>query len=153
MFDMFQGQEREYIETARIGRLATADSEGRPHVVPICFALADDHIVTPIDEKPQRVAPESLRRSRDISENPRAAVIIDHYSDDWSQLGWVQVRGTAAHCPPSDASHSAGVTALEQKYEQYAGHDLEARPLIRIDPGSVRSWGQLKRPEHSRRSP
>lgn len=150
---MFQGQEREYIETARIGRLATADSEGRPHVVPICFALADDQIVTPIDEKPQRVAPEALRRSRDISENPRAAVIIDHYSDDWSQLGWVQVRGTAAHCTPGDPSHSAGVTALKQKYEQYAGHNLKARPLIRIAPGSVQSWGQLKRPKNSRRPP
>lgn len=147
---MFQDQERQYIETARIGCLATADSEGRPHVVPVCFALLDDQIVSPIDEKPQRVSPEDLRRSRDIDENPRVAVLVDHYSDDWSQLGWVQVRGTAAHCTPGDASHSPGVTALKQKYEQYADHDLEDRPLIRISPGSVRSWGSLKRPNNSR---
>ncbi|WP_350355842.1 TIGR03668 family PPOX class F420-dependent oxidoreductase [Natronomonas marina] len=150
---MFQEQEREYIETAQIGRLATADSEARPHVVPICFALSDGHIVTPIDEKPQRVPPDDLRRSRDISENPRATLIVDHYADDWSQLGWVQIRGTAAHCTPGDASHAPGVTALKRKYEQYADHNLDDRPLIRIAPGSVQSWGRLNRPGNSRRSP
>jgi PPOX class probable F420-dependent enzyme len=149
---MFQDQERKYIERAPIGRLATADSEGRPHVVPICFALSDGHIVTPIDEKPQRVPPDDLRRSRDISENPRATLIVNHYSDDWSQLGWVQVRGTAAHCSSGDPSHSPGVTALKQKYEQYADHNLEDRPLIRIDPGSVRSWGRLERPKNPLRT-
>lgn len=142
---MWEERERRYVETARIGRLATADAAGRPHVVPVCFALADGHVVTPIDEKPQRVSPADLRRSRDIVDNPRVALIVDHYSEDWSQLGWVQVRGRAMHCAPDEDSHSPGVTALREKYDQYIDHDLETRPLIRIDPGSVRSWGQLSR--------
>lgn len=150
---MFQEQERQYIKTARTGRLATADAEGRPHIVPVCFALVDDHIVTPIDEKPQRVSPDELRRCQDISENPRVALLIDHYTDDWSQLGWMQVRGTATRCDPSEEPHSPGVVALRQKYDQYADHDLENRPLIRISPGSVRSWGRLERPNQSHRSP
>ena len=148
---MFQEQERQYIETAQAGRLATADTEGRPHVVPVCFALVNDHIVTPIDEKPQRASPDELRRCRDISENPRVALLIDHYTDNWSQLGWLQVRGTATYCPPSEEPHSSGVIALRQKYEQYAAHDLENRPLIRISPGSVRSWGRLEHPNQSRK--
>lgn len=143
---MFQDQERQYVETARIGRLATADAEGRPHAVPVCFALVEERIVTPIDEKPQRVSPDALRRSRDISENPRVALLVDHYTDDWSRLGWVQVRGTATHCTPGEDPHSRGVTALRQKYDQYAAHALEDRPLIQISPGSVRSWGRLQRP-------
>lgn len=143
---MFQAQERAYLETARVGRLATADLQGNPHAVPVCFAFADDYIVSPIDEKPQRVGPDALRRVQDIRENPRVALIVDHYTEDWSRLGWVQVRGRATLCPPGADPHPVGVQALEEAYDQYASHALEERPLIRIDPGSVRSWGRLERP-------
>jgi PPOX class probable F420-dependent enzyme len=143
---MFEEQERTYLETARVGRLATADSTGRPHVVPVCFALAEDHIVSPIDEKPQRVGPDALRRVQDISENPRVALIVDHYTEDWSRLGWVQVRGRASLCESGADSHPVGVRALEETYDQYESHALGERPLIRIDPGTVRSWGRLGRP-------
>lgn len=145
---MYQSQERQYLETARIGRLATADAEGHPHIVPVCFAFVGDHIVSPIDEKPQRVSPDELRRSRDISENSRVALLVDHYTDEWSRLGWVQVRGTATRCAPGQEQHSRGIRELRQKYDQYADHDLEERPLIRIAPASVRSWGRLQRPDN-----
>lgn len=146
---MFRDRERRYVASARIGRLATADIEGHPHVVPVCFAFAEDHIVTPIDEKPQRVSPDALRRSRDIEENPRVALVVDHYTEEWSRLGWVQVRGTATRCSPDEKYHPLAVRALRRKYDQYADHDLEERPLIRIAPGSVRSWGRLERPNGS----
>lgn len=149
---MFQDEQRQYVERARVGRLATADADARPHAVPVCFAFVGDRIVTPIDEKPKSVSPSALRRSRDIEENPRVALLVDHYTDDWDGLGWVQVRGTATRCSSGDPLHARGVAALEDKYDQYAGHDLDERPLIRIDPGSVRSWGRLDRPA-SRRSP
>lgn len=84
---MLQDQERTYIETAQIGRLATVDAEGRPHIVPVCFTFIDDHIVTPIDEKPKNVSPDALHRSQDIIENPHVTVIVDHYTDDWPQFG------------------------------------------------------------------
>lgn len=144
---MMDGQEREYVEDARVARLATADAEGRPHVVPVCFAFVGDHIVTPIDEKPQDVSPDALRRSRDIRENPRVAVIFDHYTEDWSRLGWVQVRGRATICPPGEQPHQEGIEALRAKYSQYVDHDLEARPLIEVAPGTVRSWGRLEHPD------
>lgn len=149
---MFQDEERRYVETARIGRLATADAEGRPSAVPVCFAFLDDHLVTPIDEKPQRVSPDTLRRSRDISDNPRVTLVIDHYTEDWSRLGWVQIRGTAIHLAPGDGQHSRGIIALRRKYDQYADHDLENRPVIQISPGSVQSWGSLERPNDSSQS-
>lgn len=141
---MFDPRERAYLEAARVGRLATADDEGRPHVVPVCFAFADDRIVTPIDEKPQTVPAEGLRRSRDIRENSRVALAVDHYTEDWSALGWVQVRGTATHLSPGEPGHAGAVAALRGKYVQYADHALEERPVVRIDPGSVRSWGELE---------
>jgi PPOX class probable F420-dependent enzyme len=149
---MFRDRERQYVEAAPIGRLATADAEGRPHVVPVCFALVDDGVVTPIDEKPQRVSPDALRRSRDVRENPSVALVVDHYSEDWSRLGWVQVRGTATYRAPADPSHGEAIAALRGKYDQYASHDLEGRPVIHIAPGSVQSWGVLDRPNQPERS-
>lgn len=143
---MFEPAERGYIETARIGRLATADTEGRPHVVPVCFALVDDEVVTPIDEKPQDVPPDVLRRSRNIRENPHVALVVDHYTEVWSQLGWVQVRGTATHLNPDDPFHADAVVALQGKYDQYMTHALDDRPVIRLTPRRVRSWGQLDPP-------
>lgn len=142
---MFENREREYLQRGRVGRLATADGAGRPHVVPICYALVGDTVVTSIDEKHKRADPDELRRSRDIEENPGVALVVDHYTEDWSQLGWLQVRGTASRRSPGDEGHSTGVAALREKYDQYADHDLNARPLIRIEPGSVRSWGRLER--------
>lgn len=133
-----------YLAAARVARLATADSAGRPHVVPICFALTEAGIVTPIDEKPKDVDPMELRRVRDVRENPSVSLVADHYVEDWSRLGWVQVRGTAELLDPAEDGHEEGVTALRGKYDQYADHELESRPLIRIEPGSVRSWGQLE---------
>lgn len=140
---MFDPAERQYVESARVGRLATADAEARPHAVPICFALHDGTLVSPIDEKPKRVEPSALRRVRDVRENPSVAVVVDHYSETWSELGWVQIRGTAGVGDPGAADHLAAIQALREKYDQYADHALEDRPMLRIEPGSVRSWGDL----------
>jgi PPOX class probable F420-dependent enzyme len=136
----FSAAERAYVEAARVGRLATADDRGRPSVVPICFALLDGALVTPLDEKPKTAAPTGLRRVRDIERNPAVAVVIDDYSEDWATLRWLQVRGRAALLYPGDDRHPAAVAALRGKYDQYRDHALEERPVIHITPGHVRSW-------------
>lgn len=140
---MFDEAERAYLERARVGRLATADAAGRPHAVPVCFALASGDVVTAVDEKPQSVDPTELRRVRDVRENDRVALVVDHYREDWRALGWVQVRGTATVRQPGDSGHRRGVTRLRRKYTQYESHDLGERPLLAISPGQVRSWGDL----------
>ncbi|MFC7141591.1 TIGR03668 family PPOX class F420-dependent oxidoreductase [Halosimplex aquaticum] len=154
---MFTDAERRYLESARVARLATADAEGRPNAVPVCFALVDGEddesaapdgetapwIASPIDEKPKGGSPETLRRVRDVRENGRVALVADHYVEDWDRLGWVQVRGTASVLAPGDASHDAAVGALRGEYDQYADHALGERPALRIDPGHVRSWGRI----------
>ena len=152
---MFDAAERQYLEEARVGRLATADAAGRPHAVPVCYALVetaseaqestavDQRIVTPLDEKPKRGDPGELRRSRDIRENATVCLVVDHYTENWADLGWVQVRGRASLRHPETAGHESAVRALRAKYEQYETHDLEARPVIRIVPGSVVSWGSV----------
>lgn len=143
---MFTTAERRYLETARVGRLATADADGRPHAVPVCFALVEDDLMSAIDEKPQSEDSSELRRSRDVRENPRVALVVDHYVEDWSRLGWLQVRGTATHLGPDESGHGSAVAALREKYDQYADHALDERPVVRISPGSAVSWGRLDRP-------
>jgi PPOX class probable F420-dependent enzyme len=142
---MFDAAERQYVESARVGRLATADADGRPHAVPVCFAFDGDDVVSPLDEKPKQVEPIALGRVRDVRENPAVALIVDHYTETWNDLGWVQVRGQAVVEPPGNPGHVSAVGGLRAKYEQYADHALEDRPLLRIEPGSVRSWGELQR--------
>lgn len=143
---MFKPTQRVYLEAARVGRLATADGEGRPHAIPVCFALHEDRIVTPIDEKPKENTPSSLQRLKNIDANPYVVLLVDHYCEDWAQLGWLLIRGQASRLGPAEDSHSSAVAALRSKYEQYADHALEERPMIQITPGSIQTWGTLERP-------
>jgi PPOX class probable F420-dependent enzyme len=83
---------------------------------------------------------------RNVRANPPVTLVVDHYTEDWSDLGWVQVRGTAGIVRPEVQQHQRGVDALREKYDQYASHALEDRPVIRIEPGRVVSWGSLERP-------
>jgi len=143
---VWSDRERRYVASARVGRLATVDGEARPHAVPICYALVGDRIVSPLDEKPKGVEATELRRVRNVRQNPRVTLVIDHYTEQWVNLGWVQTRGTAAVVKPDEPGHSGAVDALEDKYDQYESHALDRRPVIRIEPGSVRSWGRLDHP-------
>lgn len=139
----FTETERAVLAAARVARLATADAAGRPQVVPICFALVEAELVSPIDEKPKDAAPSDMRRVRDVRANPRVAVVVDHYSEAWDRLGWLQVRGRARLLDPTDGGHADRVAALRDKYDQYRDHDLETRPLLVVTPGHTVSWGTL----------
>ena len=99
-------------EQARVARLATVDASGRPHVVPICFALEGDTLYTAVDEKPKRS--RRLKRLANIEANPHVEVLIDHYEEDWSRLWWVRLRGIARIVEDPHA-----VEVLAAKYPQY----------------------------------
>lgn len=138
-------REHEYVERARVARLGTADERGRPQVVPICFALLEERIVSALDEKPASSDDSDLRRVRDIEENPFVSLVVDHYVEDWDALGWVQLRGRASIVDPGEDGHERAIEALRGKYDQYADHALEERPIIHIEPGDAVSWGNLDR--------
>ncbi|MFL5685266.1 MAG: TIGR03668 family PPOX class F420-dependent oxidoreductase [Chloroflexota bacterium] len=129
--------ERELLESARRATLATIAGDGRPRLVPVCFVLIGDVVWSPIDEKPKSVDDvRSLARVRDILGNPRASILVDRWSEDWADLGWVRLSG---HASVVD-SDEAAVAALRAKYPQYADHDLEARPMIRFEIARASSW-------------
>lgn len=132
--------ERAFVETARVGRLATVDSRGRPHVVPVCFALVDDRIYSALDDKPKSVDPTRLRRVQNLRASPDAALVVDIYDDDWERLAYVQLRGRAALVEPGDPEHDRAIRALRAKYPQYRRMPIERRPVISLEIERVHSW-------------
>ena len=122
----------ERLGAARVGRLATVTPLGRPHIVPVCFALHEGRIYTAVDAKPK--ATSALARLDNVRATARASLIVDHYEEDWSSLWWVRVDGVA------EVVHSdRAVDALAAKYEQYRA-ERPAGPLIAIAPDQWRSW-------------
>ena len=104
------------------------------------FALDDEPVIAiAIDEKPKG-DPRALRRVRNILERPEVALVVDEYHEDWDELAWVLVRGSASLIEPGDAGHAEALAALRQKYPQYARMRLEERPAIVIRDLSTRSW-------------
>ncbi len=127
------------LRRARVGRLATADRTGAPHVIPVCFAFDGRVIYSAIDEKPKRVSPRRLRRLRNIDVNPRVALVVDEYDEDWGRLRYVLVRGTA-EVIDQGPEHARAVAVLRRKYPQYRRMRLEDRPVLRITPRRLVAW-------------
>jgi PPOX class probable F420-dependent enzyme len=144
------GEQASFISGARTATLGTIAEDGRPRLVPICFVLGGDVLFTPIDEKPKQTAdPRSLARIRDIERRADVTVLIDRWDEDWHHLAWLRIDGRADLAEdPAERAHA--IAALRAKYPQYAAHDLEHRPLIRIAIERVRSWGDLSDPGRSR---
>ena len=133
---------RRFLEAHRVGHLATTGADGAPHVVPVCYALDDDAIYFVADAKPKRRPARALQRHVNLRANPRAALVVDEWDEDWTRLAWVLVRGPAA-IVESDGLHAAALALLRARYPQYRAMALEdrvAHPIVRIAPLSVTAW-------------
>ena len=136
---------RRFLERQRVAHLATADSSGAPHVVPICYVLLDETVYIAIDEKPKASNLSRLRRLKNIAENPRVAIVADVYDDeDWSRLGFVLLRAEARVLSPESDEHAGAVAALRARYAQYREMALETRPMIAARITSISPWGRLE---------
>lgn len=140
---MLTDAQRRFLEAGRVARLATADAAGRPHVVPICYALHDDTVYFTIDEKPKRRPGTRLKRLANLRANPVAALVVDRYEEDWSRLGWVMVQGRA-EILESGPEHDLAQTRLCARYPQLAAMRIAELPVVAIRIGHVASWGRLE---------
>jgi PPOX class probable F420-dependent enzyme len=129
---------RQRVRDARVARLATVTPEGRPHVVPCCFVLADggDVVYSAVDGKPKSTL--ELRRLANIRANPHASLLVDHYADDWSALWWVRVDGSA-RVITAGAERDHAINMLATKYEQYV-HAPPEGAVVAIDRLRWRAW-------------
>ena len=125
---------------ARVGHLATADERGAPHVIPVCFALDRENLYSVLDQKPKRASLTRLRRVRNIMANPRAALIVDHYQEEWQGLWYILVRGSTELLVDGE-ERVAAIEVLRRKYPQYLEMEIAENPVIKLTPQSIVTWG------------
>jgi PPOX class probable F420-dependent enzyme len=132
---------REFIQRARVARLATVDSEFKPHIVPVVFVFDGNHFFIPVDEKRKTAAPEKLKRIRNIQDNPNVALLIDQYDEDWTKLSFVMIQGKAlvASKREGDIQVRRAYNKLMTKYVQYQKVGV-GEMCIKITPKKVASW-------------
>jgi PPOX class probable F420-dependent enzyme len=124
---------RHLFASSPVARLSTVRPDGGPHVVPMVFALVDDAVYSAVDAKPKRS--RRLQRLANIRADPRCALLVDHYEDDWRRLWWVRADGHGEVVDEPSAAHP-GIRALVQRFPQYRD-DPPAGPLLVV---TVERW-------------
>ena len=119
-----------------MARLATTDPDGRPHLVPIVFALDGETLYTAVDRKPKRST--TLRRIENARARPDVTVLVDHYEDDWSRLWWIRLRGRARVLDGGNERDRA-LGLLREKYPRYDAEPPDG-PVLAVDVTEIREW-------------
>jgi PPOX class probable F420-dependent enzyme len=133
---MTEDEARRRVAAARVGRLASVDISGGPHVVPVCFATTADQVVSVVDQKPKRTS--QLRRLANVRAHPAVQLVVDHYAEDWSLLWWVRVSGEA-RVVEHGVQRETAVDLLASKYPQYR-EQRPMGPVLLIEVTQITSW-------------
>ena len=139
-------RQRRFLDSRRVGHLATADAGGMPHLIPVCYAAdveAPDGatLYITIDEKPKR-RDIPLKRVRNILKNPQAAFVVDRWDEDWNRLGWVMLRGPA-EILDEGPEHDRAQALLTARYPQYRAMHIAELPVIALRIARATDWGEL----------
>jgi pyridoxamine 5'-phosphate oxidase family protein len=116
---VFSDKELDYLAGKRLGRLATIDANGLPHIVPLGWSY--NPALDTIDVGGRDFA--RTKKFRNVRANSKVALVIDDVVPPWRPR-CVMVRGQAE--------------ALE---EATSADGEQLGPIIRIHPGQVISWG------------
>ena len=140
---MLTDQQRRFLDAQRVARFATADAAGRPHVVPICYALRDNRC-TSRSMRSRRGSPaQGSNASPTCERTRRAALVVDSYDEDWSRLGWVMMQGRAEVLEVGP-EHDLAQASLRARYPQLATMRIEGLPVVAVRVDHVASWGRLE---------
>lgn len=135
---MTPAEARERFAAARVARLATADAGGRPHLVPVVFIVEDDRIYTVVDAKPKRTT--TLRRLRNVAENPQVALLVDHYEEDWDALWWVRAEGRGRVVEADAPEARRAVELLRARYPQ----QVAVGAVLAVDVERWSGWAAVR---------
>jgi PPOX class probable F420-dependent enzyme len=131
---MTTAEARERFASARVARLATADGGGRPHLVPVVFALAGEHLYTAVDAKPKRT--RELRRLANVRSNPSVSLLADHYEEDWEKLWWARADGRGRVLEPGEEEACRGLKMLADRYPRFEA----AGAVLAVDVERWSGW-------------
>jgi PPOX class probable F420-dependent enzyme len=134
-------EQRSFLDRHRVARLATADRQGAPHVVPLCYARIDDRLYFVCDDKPKRNGPAKLKRLANIADNPRVALVVDDYDDDWTQLAFLLLHLDAT-IVTDGIEFAKALTQLKRRYAPYQrmNLDIKTHPMVRMIPTRTHFW-------------
>ena len=116
----FSDRERAYLDAQQLGRLATVDAQGRPHVAPVGYTYNETTGTIDIGG----FSMSTTAKFKHVRRAGVAALVVDDVLAPWRPRG-IEVRGRAealATAPGADTG------------------------LIRIHPDRVHSWGEGLRP-------
>ena len=116
-------QARRRFAASRSAVLGSAGGDGRPHLVPVTFALAGgsgahDSVLIAVDDKPKRTT--DLKRLRNIADNPAVCLLADRYDDDWTRLWWARADGIARIVAEPSGLPEGLLNELRGRYPHYA---------------------------------
>jgi PPOX class probable F420-dependent enzyme len=127
----------ELIGSARVARFATVAADGRPSVVPVCFAIGRQTIYHAVDHKPKTT--RALARLEHVRAEPRAALLADCYDDaDWNALWWVSADGVARVLEGGTEAEEA-LDLLVARYAQYRERRPDG-PVVALDVERISGW-------------
>ena len=127
---------RRRLADSSVAVLASMTPDGKPHAVPICFALDGNVLYFAVDHKPKRT--KDLARLRNIAANPVVAVLAEHYEHDWNRLWWVRADGIARVVEDRERIARA-IELLMDRYAQYRGNPPDG-PVVEIAIGRITGW-------------
>jgi PPOX class probable F420-dependent enzyme len=127
----------ELLGSARVARFATVAPDGRPSIVPVCFAIGGQTIYHAVDHKPKTT--RALARLEHVRSERRAALLADHYDDaDWSALWWVRADGSARILDDGAQTEHA-LDLLAERYPQYRERRPDG-PVVALDVQRISGW-------------
>lgn len=121
------------LERERVARVATV-GDGMPHLVPVCHVLAGGKLYFGSAKRGRKVL--------NVRKNPRLALTVDLYSDDWSHLTGVMVQGRARVIERGPRFRRLR-RRLYAKYPQYpreAALGDRDSVILELTPTHVFSW-------------
>ena len=139
-----RAEARRRLGQARVGRLATADAGGLPHVVPFVFVLDGSTVYWAVDDKPKRT--REIKRLANIRANPNVELVVDRYQEGWNGLWWVRAAGPA-RIVEGEAEAARALELLSAKYRQYRKRPPRG-PVVAIEVARLTWWdGGAAEPE------
>ena len=126
------------LAAARVAHLATVRGDGRPHVVPIVFAIGDDRTIYSVaDPKPKDGL--DLLRHRNIAANPAVSLLVDHYDEAWEHIWWVRADARARVVEDGPERDTA-IRLLRARYAQYETWSTPFGAATVISVERLTSW-------------
>jgi PPOX class probable F420-dependent enzyme len=135
-----QDEMRDRIGPERVVRFATVDERGRPHVVPVIFAIDGDTFYSPTD-RPNDHRPLPPKRLRNLEHNGQVTILADRYDEDWLKAWWVRLRGTG-RVVAEGTERIRALGLVDRKYPQFDGDVYAERggPVLAVDISDWLGW-------------